>query len=163
MLSRQITAIALRLLALWLLVKLVFSLPTLALLLQSAETLPSGDTPTLFLLYNGGFLFIGLLAVWAISRAARSVLARVDDAVPAETTALGSRDQALLFQLLGLYFIVHALAVLPDALAFIPHVETLAWHQLLRPAGQVFELCMGLWLVAGSGFWIGLFQRLRGR
>lgn len=163
MLSRQIIAIALRLMALWLLVKLVFSLPTLALLLQSAETLPSGDTPALFLLYNGGFLLVGLLAVWAISRAARSTLARVGEAAPEDTAALSPRDQALLFQLLGLYFVVHALAALPGVLAFIPHVETLAWHQLLRPAGQVFQLGMGLWLVAGSRFWLVLFQRLRGR
>lgn len=163
MLSKQITAVALRLMALWLLVKLVFSLPTLALLLQSAETLPSGDTPALFLLYNGGFLLVGLLAVWAISWAAQSALARMADAAPEEATALGQRDQTLLFQLLGLYFVIKALAALPDALAFIPHVETLAWHQLLRPAGQVFQLGMGLWLVAGSGFWLGLFQRLRGR
>ncbi|WNK18947.1 hypothetical protein P1P91_08585 [Halomonas piscis] len=163
MLSKQITAVALRLLALWLLVKLILSLPTLSLLLQSTETLPGGDTPALFLLYHGGFLLVGLLAVWAISRAARSALARVGEAAPDETTALGRRDQALLIQLLGLYFVVSALAALPNALAFVPYVETFAWHQLLRPAGQALQLGMGLWLVAGTAFWRGLFSRLRSR
>lgn len=163
MLSRQVTAIALRLMALWLLVKLVFSLPTLALLLQSVETLPQGDTPALFLLYTGGFLLVGLLAIWLIDRAARSALVRVGEAAPDETRPLSHQAQALMFQLLGLYFLISALADLPGVLAFAPHVDQLTWPQLLRPAGQAFQLGMGLWLAAGSGFWIRLCRRLRGR
>lgn len=163
MLPKQITAIALRLMALWLLVKLILSLPTLALMLGMAENVPDDSTQTPFLLLIGGCLLVGLLAVWLIDRAANAALARMETAAPEHTTKLDRSDQKLLFQLLGLYFLIGALAELPGALAFLPHMPLDSWSSFLRPAGLFFQLSLGLWLIAGAAFWCSLFNRLRGR
>lgn len=163
MLSKQITAVALRLMALWLLVKLILSLPTLALMLGAAETVPAGSMSAPFLLLIGGFLLVGLLAAWLIGRAANAALAQVEKATSDDTATLGHLDQKLLFQLLGLYFLVSALAGLPGALSFLPQVPQVSWQLLLRPAGLFFQLGIGLWLIAGAAFWCRLFNRLRGR
>ncbi|GAB2711966.1 hypothetical protein [Halomonas garicola] len=162
MLSKQITAVALRLMALWLLVKLILSLPTYAMMLGAAGTVPEDSAPALLLLLIGVFLLVGLLAAWLIHRAANAALARVEQAAPDATAALGPQDQKLLFQLLGLYFLIAALAGLPDALAFLPYWPQASWQSFLRPAGLLFQLGMGLWLAAGASFWCRLFHRLRG-
>lgn len=158
MLSTQITAIALRVMALWLLVKLILALPTLALLLTSAENSLAG-----YVAVSGSFLLVGLLAAWLIHKAASSTLSLVQKCPGTDKAMLSKNDQRLLFQLVGFYFAVNALVQLPDALAFLPRVTEISWRQLLRPAGLVFQLGMGLWLVGQAAFWVELLQKLRGR
>jgi hypothetical protein len=144
--------------ALWLLVKLILTLPTLALLLTSAKHSLAG-----YVAVSGSFLLVGLLAAWLINKAASSTLSRVQKNSETDKAPLSENDQRLLFQLVGLYFAVSALVQLPDALAFLPHVAEMSWRQLPRPAGLVFQLGMGLWLIGQAAFWVGLFQKLRGR
>ena len=45
----------------------------------------------------------------------------------------------------------------------IPESVEIAATNLLWPAGLLFQLVVGFWLVANSVFWLGLFNKLRGR
>lgn len=164
MLLALVTAVALRIMAIWLLVQLVLNLPTLGMLFASVESFQQRELPlTGYVVISGAFLLVGLLAAWLINKAAISVLARAKAESNLETTALSQDAQRLLFQLVGLFFIIGALARLPGALSFIPHVQQFSLFHLLSPAGLVFQLGVGLWLVVSSSFWVVLFQKLRGR
>lgn len=161
MATRQVTAIALKLLAIWLLIQLVLNLPALLLVLASAEHYQQQTIP--MIVYLGmiiSFLVVGLTAAYLINKSANSVL---NQAESQSETSLSHDAQKVLLQLLGLYFVVNAVAYLPRSLAFIPGSLDLSLSNLLWPAGLTFQLVIGLWLVASSTFWVSLLQKLRGR
>ncbi|WP_299942403.1 hypothetical protein [uncultured Microbulbifer sp.] len=108
----------------------------------------------------GAIILAGLIAVYLINKAANSVLSRAKSNFEA---TLSSDSQKVLFQLAGLYFVVNALAYLPRSLSFIPNTVEIASSSILWPAGLVFQLAIGLWLVSASTFWHNLFNKLRGR
>lgn len=108
----------------------------------------------------GGFILLGLIAVFLINKTANSVLKRTKS--ESETT-LRCESQKVLFQIAGLYFIVNALAYLPRSLAFIPNTAEISSTNILWPAGLAFQLIIGLWLAGSSTFWVNLFSKLRGR
>lgn len=108
----------------------------------------------------GGFILLGLIAVFLINKTANSVLKRAKS--ESETT-LRCESQKVLFQIAGLYFVVNALAYLPRSLAFIPNTAEISSTNILWPAGLAFQLIIGLWLVGSSTFWVKLFSKLRGR
>lgn len=161
MISQQVTAIALRLLSIWLLIQLVLNLPSLVILFTSVEQYQQQEIPMVaYVGIIGSFLFIGLITVFIINKAATSVLAHAKS----ETEATLSADsQMVLFQFAGLYFVVNSIAYLPRSLSSIPYSIEIPLSSLLWPAGLVFQLVIGLWLVSKSIFWLNLFNKLRGR
>lgn len=161
MITQQITAIALRLISIWLLIQLVLNLPSLVILFASVEQYQQQEMP--MIVYAGivvAFILVGLIAVFVISRAANSVLY---SAKSESETTLSNDSQKVLFQLAGLYFVVNALAYLPRSLGFISSTVEISSSSILWPAGLVFQLVIGLWLVSASTFWLNLFNKLRGR
>lgn len=70
-------------------------------------------------------------------------------------------SQRLLFQLVGLTFIVAALVSLPGALSFLPHVEQVSLSFFLPLVGRLLQLGVGLWLVLRPALWADVFQRIR--
>ena len=161
MVTQQITAIALRLLSIWLLIHIVLSLPSIVLSFQSFESFYQNEAPTL--MFFGvviAFYALGLLAVFLIFKAATSVLvhAKSDSAL-----TLSEESQKVLFQLAGLYFVVNALAYLPRTFAPIVSSVDLSLTPHLGSAGLLLQLFIGLWLASCSAFWLRLFQKLRGR
>ena len=161
MVTQQITAIALRLLSIWLLIHIVLSLPSIVVSLQHFESFYQNDAPTL--MFYGvviAFYALGLLAVFLIFKAATSVLAR---AKSDSALTLSEESQKVLFQLAGLYFVVNALAYLPRAFVPIISSANIPSTSLLGLVGLLLQLIIGLWLVGCSAFWLKLFQNLRGR
>ena len=157
MTTREVTAVALRLFSLWLLVQVVLTVPGIVMLLTSVEHYQGQVIPILVhLLMILGFVAIGLLAAYLIWIAAASVLARSPDS---ESRVL---DQFLL-QLGGVYFMVNALAYLPRSLGFLQHSLEMSYVNLLSPLGHVFQLCIGLALLVKPSHWAKLFAQLRGR
>lgn len=71
--------------------------------------------------------------------------------------------QRLVFQLVGLIFIITTLTGLPGALSFVPHVEQLKLSYFVPAAGHLLQLCAGLWLVLRPNYWAAMFLRLRGQ
>lgn len=159
--AQQVAAIALKLVAIWLLIELVLSLPSILLLLSSIEQYRQEAVPTgAYVAIVGAYFGIGVLAVFLIDKAATSVLERTR--TDSEESA-SDEFQKVLFQLAGLYFIVDAIASLPRSLGFIAKVAEVSVPDLLWPVGLVFQLAIGSWLVGNSSFWLSLFHRLRGR
>ena len=161
MITQQVTAIALRIFSIWLLIQLILNLPSLVMLFASVEQYQQQEIPiAAYASLIGVFISIGLIAVFLINKAANSVLNR---ATSDSEATLSSDSQKVLFQLAGLYFVVNALAYLPRSLAFIPSSMETSSSSILWPAGLVFQLAVGLWLVSASTFWVNLFNKLRGR
>ena len=161
MITQQVTAIALRIFSIWLLIQLILNLPSLVMLFASVEQYKQQEIPmAAYAGLIGAFISIGFIAVFLINKAANSVLNRA--ASDSEAT-LSSDSQKVLFQLAGLYFVVNALAYLPRSLSFMPSSMEISSSNILWPAGLVFQLVVGLWLVSASAFWLNLFNKLRGR
>ncbi len=161
MILTQVTAIALRLLSIWLLIQLVLNLPSLIMLFSSIKQYQQQDIPPG--VYAGvicSLLLIGLVIAFLINKAATSVLTR---ARTRSEESLSHDSQRFLFQLAGLYFVVDAVAHLPRSLGGIPHVTEITLSMMLWPAGLAFQLAVGLWLVSNSALWLNLFRKLRGR
>lgn len=161
MITQQITAIALRLLSIWLLIQLVLNLPSLIILLTGVEQYRQQEISTsVYLAYISLSTLVGIVAAFLINKAATSVLVR---AKTESKVTLSSDSQKILFQIAGLYFVVNAIAYLPRSLSFIPNAVELSLSNLLFPAGLVFQLIIGLWLISYSTFWCNFFNKLRGR
>ena len=150
MITQQVTAIALRLFSIWLLIQLILNLPSLVMLFASVEQYQQQEIPMVaYAGLIGLFTLVGLIAVFLINKAANSVLNR--SASDSEAT-LSSDSQKVLFQLSGLYFVVNALAYLPRSLSFIPNTIEMSASSILLFAGLVFQLVVGLWLVSATTF-----------
>ncbi|MCC5879709.1 MAG: hypothetical protein JJU03_07435 [Idiomarina sp.] len=161
MVTQQITAIALRILSIWLLIHLLLSLPGMALTFPSFEIFHQQETPKWMLFGVSAALFaLGLLAVFLLFKTSKSVLTHSKSDFP---LALNEDSQKVLFQLAGLYFVVNALAYLPRSLAPISSAFELSMGDFLTPVGLLLQLLIGVWLASRSAFWLKLFQKLRGR
>lgn len=161
MVTQQVTAIALRLFSIWLLIQLILNLPSLVMLFASVEQYQQQEIPMgAYAGLIGAFILVGLIAAFLINKAASSVLRSAKS--DSETT-LSNDSQKVLFQLAGLYFVVNAVAYLPRSLSFIPNAVEISSTSILWPAGLAFQLIIGLWLVSASTFWLNLFNKLRGR
>ena len=161
MVTQQITAIALRFFAIWLLIQLMLNVPNLIMLITSIGQYQQQEIPMgAYIGIIGALALVGLLAAFLINKAATSVLNKTKS--NSEVT-LDIESQKLLFQLVGLYFVVNALAYLPRSLSFIPSTTEIDITNWLWSAGLTFQLAIGVWLVSSSTFWLKLFSKLRGR
>lgn len=160
MTTRNVTAIALRLFALWLLVQIISHIPSLFMLVtvlgEYRGTPPSYLEPALF----ASSCLIGLLAAYLIWRAAGSALQRSDATLP---QTLDLDGQRFLLQLGGICLAVLALAPLPRTLGFMSYGEKFSFIELLAPVSLLLQLIVGLALVIGAARWTALLARLRGR
>ena len=158
MITQQIAAIALRLLAIWFVIQIVLNL---FMVLSIPGQYQQQQIPLMaYIGIMGSFLVVGLIVAFLIDKASESVLAhaKTDSAL-----TLSDQSQMVLFQVAGWYFIVTALASLPRSLFFIPRSVEITATNMLGPAGLLFQLVVGFWLVANSAFWLDLFNKLRGR
>ena len=161
MTTRNVTAIALRLFALWLLVQVITNVPGLVMLLTTLEQYQGQAIARyLHVLLIASCSAIGLLAAYLIWRAAGSALKHSCDT---KHEQLGLDGQRFLLQLGGICFVVFALASLPRSLAALAHAQAFSYTTLLWPAGLVFQLLAGLALVVGASRWVALLSRLRAR
>lgn len=161
MTTRQVTAIALRLFSLWLLVQVILTLPGLVMLLGTLEHYEGQTVPVfVYFMMTLGFVAIGGLAAYFIWIAAASALARSPDS---DSEMLDQEGQKFLLQMGGVYFVVDALAHLPHSLGLLQPSLELSYLNLLSPFGHVFQLGVGMALLVKSSVWAKLLVQLRGR
>lgn len=161
MTTKEVTAIALRLFSLWLLVQVILNLPSLALFLTSMGQFQEQFLPRyVYILMIGCSVVIGLIAVFLIWRTASSVLAYK---AGEGGSGVDEQSQKFLLQLGGAYFIVNSLAYLPRSLGFLQSSFEVSYVHLLSPLGLLFQLFIGLALVVHASWWAHLFAKLRGR
>jgi hypothetical protein len=159
MITQQITAITLRIFSIWLLIQVILNLPSLVMLFASIGQYRQQEIPvSVYIGLIALFTVVGLIAVFLLHKAAVSVLGHSKK--DTETT-LSNESQKMVFQVLGLYFIVTALAYLPRSLSFIPNTIEINVLNILWPIGLLFQLAIGLWLVSNSSYWSNFFRKLR--
>lgn len=161
MTTKEVTAIALRLFSLWLLVQVIMNVPSLVLISTSIEQYRGQTIPEyVHIVILGGFIAIGAIAAYLMWVAARSALASTSES---GSELLGKEGQKFLLQLGGAYFVVNALAYLPRSLGFLESPMEATYVSFLFPFGLFFQLCIGLSLLVKASYWVELFQKLRGR
>lgn len=161
MTTKDVTAIALRLFSLWLLVQVILNVPSLVLYLTTMEQYQEQIIPGyVYIAMIGGFIVVGLMAVYLIWLAAKSVL---NYEASGSGSAADDQSQTFLLQLGGVYFIVTSLAYLPRSLGFFLSSMEVSYVHVLSPLGLLFQLFIGLALVFNASWWVHLLARLRGR
>ncbi len=159
MTSQQLTALAIRILAIWLLVNVVLYLPSTATLAVNLSKTADQPISTSFsIAIFVGFLGLGLVVSLILLRVSKSALSSV--AGPQENNIL-SPDIAL--QILGLFFIVSTLTFLPGYILSLLKQATItptAYGYLL---GDAFKLLVGAYLLVKPTVWVSWLNHLRGR
>ncbi len=159
--TRETTAIAIKLLAIWLLVNVVLNVPNLLLIFNTVASYKQEEIPKdLYISVVLSSLVIGIIASFLLFRTSNSVL----NNLPAENNNdTNNISQQFLLQLGGVYFIVSSLIALLSTLVSLKNqtaVETANYFFLL---GSIFELSVGLHMTVNSNKWVSLFNKLRGR
>lgn len=156
--TKEVTAIAIKLLAIWLLVHVIVYIPSLAVAFTSVQDFNQTELPQwLYYALVASSLIIGFLAAILLMRTSNSVLASTS------TESTGSNiDQTFLLQLAGIFFIVTALVGLPGILLNLGNVSTVQTDTVFYLGGKLFELGVGLYLLIKPTVWTRLLNRLRG-
>jgi hypothetical protein len=156
--TREITAIAIKLLAIWLLVHVIIYIPSLAVAFTSVQDFNQTELPQwLYYALVASSLIIGFLAAILLMRTSNSVLASTS------TESTGSNiDQTFLLQLAGIFFIVSVLAGLPGILLNLGKISSVETDTVFYLGGKLFELGVGLYLLIKPSVWVRLLNRLRG-
>lgn len=159
--TQRITAIALRVIAIWLLIQLVLNISGVIMLLASVEQYQQQIIPAYaYIGLIGSILFVGLVAVYLMYRLSRSVL---NGTSAEQGTDISKDSQKYLLQLAGVFFVVTSLAYLPRSLSFLVGSSGVSTANILWPSGLLFQFLVGIWLASSASFWCGVLQKLRGR
>lgn len=168
--SRVVTAIAFKVLAVWLLVHVVLGFPQVAhVALSFHHELGLGN--------HAGMLYVSLLfaaglvggtACYLIFRLSKSILYSVDDG---SVDAAGMLSQGLVLQIVGLFFIVSVTVDFPGALYdFYTNRQfkdqnglPLGLPSLLQLLALFFQFIVGCALLVGSEKSRKILLKLRGR
>jgi len=158
--TRQVTAIAIKLLAIWLLVNVIIYIPSFALVFTGLQNYNQQELP-LWLYYAlvGTSLVIGFVATLLLMRTANSVLSSAD---PAPTNDNGI-NQSFLLQVGGIFFIVSALSVMPAVFLNLGKASTIQTNVIFYIGGYLFELSAGLYLLVKPNVWVHWLNKFRGR
>lgn len=148
--AREVTAIAIKLLAIWLLVHVIVYIPSFAVAFTSVQDFNQTELPEwLYYALVASSLIIGFLAAILLMRTSNSVLASTS------TESTGSNvDQTFLLQLAGIFFIVTALAGLPGILLNLGKVSIVQTDAIFYLGGKLFELGVGLYLLIKPTVWV---------
>ena len=155
MTSKTLTALALRVFALWLLAQLIVNSAQFVAVITALTGLAEHSLYPLFFL---AFFCLGMLAIWLLWRLSGSVLSSIgeDDQQP-----LPQGTQAFVLQILGVYFLVTALAYLPRHVVFSVPMGMEWWKSAMPAFGLLLKGALGLALVMRAPAWAKLLTKLR--
>ena len=161
MIVKQVTAIALRFLALALLIKLTLNIPMILMFLSSYESYMQHGIP--IYVYIGlivSFVIVGCLSAYLIWKVSKSILEKA----PYKAESILSEDnQKFLIQLGGIYFIVNALVYLPVAIGRLPNRQHIEFESSLSVFGWLIQLLIGILITTRVAYWHKLLLKLRSR
>jgi hypothetical protein len=161
MTSRIIAGIAFKLFAIWLLVRTILTIP---IIWQGYLTLRNFRSPEGISIVWPVIIFISLLIasllvmkiIWSLGTKA------INDF---SDTPVGSESHDIeqtLFQILGLYFLITSLTIIPYHVLQILEVSSVhQFGQGLRIFTELTRLVIGLLLIYKANFWRSFFQQLR--
>ena len=159
MTSKQVTALAIKILAIWLLAHVVLYLPSVSTLLINIEQFRENQIPaSLSIALFAGFLTVGLMISLVMFRVSNSVLESVSK--PVDQTSF---SQSFALQIVGLFFIVSALAALPGFVITMTKQVSFSASIYGYIAGYAFKVAVGAYLLVKPEVWRSWFNTLRGR
>lgn len=154
MTTREVSAIALKILSIWLLLQLLLSCLKLVGVYHAL-----GEK--VFLIHEvgliGGLTLVGFFMVFLVWRLSNSVLRG--------TRSKGSVAplmESLAIQLLGLYLVITTLGDIPLALLYTYKGEASEINRYAYLTGRVVQLIFGLVLLTRSLYWHSLLLKMRG-
>lgn len=158
--TKEITAIAIKLFAIWLLVQVILQVPSLLLVFNNVEGYIQQEFPHgLYVSVVGSFLIIGAIASFLLYRVANSVLASIPET---NDNNKNNISQQFLLQLGGVYFIVSAILLFLGTFTNIRNTVSIEITSYLYSIGAVFELLVGLSMLIKSNNWVLILNRFRG-
>lgn len=159
MTSQQLTALVIKILAIWLLVNVVLYLPSIAVLTTSFSKFNETAIPASFsVLIFLAFIVVGFLVALIMLRVSNSVLNNVP-----ESASPYSIPPDLVLQVVGLFFIVSALSNLPGQILVIAKQASIQPSTYGYLGGQLFKLFVGSYLFVKPAIWHAWLNKLRGR
>ncbi len=167
--TKEVTAISLKILAIWLLVNLFFTLPKFAFwAFQLKQSFGIEIYPhNLFIGMTVVTVLFGTLACYLLFRVSNSVLRSLNSD---EGNTRGNLSEEFILQIAGVFFLVSALIALPESIRTLYHANVVSdqipvW--LLAPAagflGVMIKLIVGAGMVFGAGKCSFYLKKLRGR
>lgn len=159
--TKEITAIAIKLLAIWLLVNVVLHVPNLLLIFNTVASYKQEEMPKdLYISVVLSSLIIGIIASYLLFRSSNSVLNKLPNTNESDANNI---SQQFLLQLGGVYFIVSSLITLFSNLVGLKNLVAIETSNILFIFGSIFELSVGLYMLIKPNILAYLFSKLRGR
>lgn len=160
MAPKDIAAIAIRFFGIYLLVNVVLYIPAMITMVAGLQHSQSGKfSGSVLIPIVGSFILLGVVVSLFLFRLANSIASKL----PASTVDSSHLSQELLLQVLGVYFIVSALKVLPGYGISLLESNQMELKRLLYLLGHIFEVAVGFYLVVKPVVWSSWLTRMRGR
>lgn len=141
---REITAIAIRFFAIYLLVNTVIYVPSMIVSMTMLQDYYQENfSQSVFVFVVGAFVGLGLVVIVTLNRLANSIASRV----PAETEVSSKLSQELLFQVLGVFFVVTGFSSMPGVIIAMFKKSPFDSIMLLYTLGDLFQVLVGYYLV----------------
>lgn len=153
--TREVTAIALKILAIWMVFEVFLFTPAFLNVIFHLGEVTSRLTQVVIAL---SFWVVGLLMAYVIFRAASSAL----EATPSNASNC-SISEGFLLQVAGAFFAVEAFEGLAGSGMAIYKSLTLDTRQLVFLSTSLLKLVVGLLMIVRREVFVSLLQRARGR
>jgi hypothetical protein len=161
--QREIIAIAIKVFSLWFLCWLFIQVSSFIPMLATLGSWQGREVPNwVYIAICFSFLLAGLI----IAALLFSVSTKALDSMSIETDiVISEENRKYILQVSGLFFVVSSLTWLPSSFIFLfyENHETSVLGLLLKPAGNLIQLIVGLWLIVHPSWWALVFKKLRGR
>jgi hypothetical protein len=158
--SKEITAIAIKFFSIYLLVNVILYFPSMLTTLTALENYRGQDFDSnIFIYVVGAFIILGVTVSFFLSRLANSIILHSSENSESNTLL----SQQFLLQVLGVYFIVSGLSLMPS-IAISAFVDTsFNLDRVLPIAGYIFQVIVGLYFLTKPVFWVQCLNKFRGR
>jgi hypothetical protein len=165
MTGREITSLALKLFAIYMLVQMILAIPTLIASLVTAKDLLGSDFSALWLWgAAAAAVVVGLVVAVFLWKVASKALANPTDGIRVNVF---SDIEAAVFAALGLFLVVQALVRFSyvSAGAYVQYVRVEPGEVSLQTSvlmvAHILQGLVGLSLILRTDGWVSLFRRLR--
>lgn len=157
---KEITSVAIKFFGIYLMVNVVLYFPSMIMSLAALERYQEENFSSIvFVTVVGAFILLGLVVSFVLFHLANSIASKA--AEPDQTTS--SLSQVFLLQVLGIYFIVSGLSVLPGYGISIFIATEANITELFYGAGHLFQIAVGCYLLIKPVVWARWLSILRGQ
>ena len=157
---KDITSIAIKFFGIYLMVNVVLYSPSMIMSLTALEQYKEESfSNSVYFTVVGAFILLGIGVSFILIRLSNSIASKTTESTESQPTL----SQEFLLQVLGVYFIVSGLSVMPGySISFFTAAEP-DIAKLLYGAGYIFQVAVGCYLLIKPVVWGQWLNKLRGR